>query len=202
MIETTHAHIIKAVCHVWEVSYKTIIKNTRNRESLYPRQMCMALMYEHLGLSYARIGLVMKRDNGSPFDHASVMHSFRSVNKLIKTDNNYKNKYLSVVNILETGDYPAAYPILDMDELIRTTDIFDSDTTKNIKTIKKILTTIDSYHTLLDKLLNDPDNTYLDEIEKIKAKTVALGSHLTMRIAGINQKLWHRHDSVAMRRHK
>ncbi len=193
-METTGTQIIKAVSHIWEVDYKTIIKNTRESTSLEPRQVCMYLMYKFLGLSYYRVGIVMKRDNGKAFDHASVLHAVRSVDRLLETDKHYNGRYLAVLDILVTGIYPAAYPVLDIEELTNS-DQPDSSVVKNIHSLNKILGMIQSSRGLIDELLNDPEDKYLPEIEKIKSETVSLSSHLGIRIAGINQKLWHSHKT-------
>ena len=180
---------------MWDTNYKILISDTRRMITIMPRYACMKLMYDYLGISYARIAVVMKRSNGKPFDRVTVLYAVNKVELFLAQDKEYRGKYLTAIEILKTGVYPAIYPELDVKELIGDEKEYNSGNKKNERTLQNILSTITASGKLLDELLNDPEDKYFDKIIDIKTASVDLGSRLTQRIAGIKHKLWKAHET-------
>jgi len=85
--------IFEKICNVVGVSKEEMIFNKNNRESEYciPRQVHLALLHVTYNLSQAKAG---KLYYGK--DHASVNHSIKTVNNLLDTDREFREKYRPV----------------------------------------------------------------------------------------------------------
>jgi hypothetical protein len=78
-------YIIKLTCKYYNVEEGLMKQKTRKREICFPRQVAMYLIKDSTNLSLKSIGDLF---NGK--DHATVLHSFRTVNNIIDTDKQVK----------------------------------------------------------------------------------------------------------------
>lgn len=92
----TMPSIIKEiVCNFFGISKQQMDIKTKERDVVFPRQVCMALMRKYTTLSLAGIGA---RFGG--YDHSTVMHAIQTVNNLFDTDEEFKKNYLTLQDII------------------------------------------------------------------------------------------------------
>lgn len=179
----TSGRIINVICKIWKADPDLIGTQNREVHILRPRQVCMYMMERHLGISLASIGELMATGSDHKFDHATVLNAKRTVQNLRDTNKSFNEKCSKAEEFI-TGDIDLnSYKIAD----------------DNKEIIAKLMTTIAQSRKMLDELLDDPDETYVTEIEMLKAETLNLAHHLSKRIAAIRQKLWQRYDSDAIK---
>lgn len=82
-IKTTPKVIIKVVSEFYDIKEEDLINQSRKREIVLPRQICMFLMREELKNSYPFIG-----DKFGGRDHTTVMHACDKINKEIQSNEN------------------------------------------------------------------------------------------------------------------
>lgn len=82
-IKTTPKVIIKIVSEFYDIKEEELINQSRKREIVLPRQICMYLMREELKNSYPFIG---EKFGGR--DHTTVMHACDKINKEIQINEN------------------------------------------------------------------------------------------------------------------
>ena len=90
--------IIYRVSNYYSISEDDIKSKSRKREYVFPRQICHWITHKIKRYSYAYIA---KEIGGK--DHATVMHSIRTVNNLIETNKIIKqqlSEILKALNIL------------------------------------------------------------------------------------------------------
>ena len=87
--EITVAKISRAVCEYFKISQEQIASKSRKREVAQARQIAMYLSRTLTNTSLSYIG---SQIGGR--DHATVLHSFNTVNDLLDTDRTFK-KYIS-----------------------------------------------------------------------------------------------------------
>ena len=76
--------IIEIVCKDFEISPETLQVKIRRREIMQPRQICHFFVKQFTNLTVQRIGdLIGKKD------HATVLHSCKTVLNLMETDKKY-----------------------------------------------------------------------------------------------------------------
>jgi hypothetical protein len=85
--------IVDIVAKSLDMDPKLIHKKSRKREIVEARQMCMTYAKNLTTCSLAKIGL-----NIGGKDHATVLHSVKTVNNLIETDSGYKARYDMILN--------------------------------------------------------------------------------------------------------
>lgn len=84
--EVNDLQLIKVICNVNEVDFEQLTKRFtyRKREFVECRQMYFYFKKRMSNLSLEKIGSFFNKD------HATVLHSVKSVNNLIDTDANYR----------------------------------------------------------------------------------------------------------------
>ncbi|MDP3800191.1 MAG: chromosomal replication initiator protein DnaA [bacterium] len=81
--KTSPKAIIKIVSEFYDIREEELINQSRKREIVLPRQICMYLMREELKSSYPFIG-----DRFGGRDHTTVMHACGKINKEIQNNEN------------------------------------------------------------------------------------------------------------------
>lgn len=81
--KTSYKAIIKAVSDFYDIKEEDLINQSRKREIVLPRQICMYLMREELKSSYPFIG---EKFGGR--DHTTVMHAYEKIGKEIQNNEN------------------------------------------------------------------------------------------------------------------
>ena len=92
----TCENIIQIVQNIFSVDNKTFSSKTRKREVVVARQAAMHLCKKHTSQSVSRIGMYV-----GGRDHATVLHALKSVDDLLSTDSNFKQKYEEVEALLK-----------------------------------------------------------------------------------------------------
>ena len=77
----TTKNIIKTVADFFEISELDIVKRSRQKEIVYPRQISMYLIRDILKMSYPNIG-----DKLGKRDHTTVIHAYEKISKDINQD--------------------------------------------------------------------------------------------------------------------
>jgi len=77
----TAKNIIKTVADFFEISESDIVKRSRQKEIVYPRQISMYLIRDILKMSYPNIG-----DKLGKRDHTTVIHAYEKISKDINQD--------------------------------------------------------------------------------------------------------------------
>jgi len=77
----TTKNIIKTVADFFEISELDIVKRSRQKEIVYPRQISMYLIRDILKMSYPNIG-----DRLGKRDHTTVIHAYEKISKDINQD--------------------------------------------------------------------------------------------------------------------
>lgn len=72
--------IIEKVCKYFEVSKNQLLGKDRKKELSYPRQICMYLLDNMLGMPNTSIGKIFNKD------HATVIYCKNKIDKLLKSD--------------------------------------------------------------------------------------------------------------------
>lgn len=83
--------IIKIVCIEEGISPASVVQVTRKREVVRVRQICMALSKIFTNASLATIGVELGNK-----DHATVLHSVRTVNNLCDSDPRFRGAYINL----------------------------------------------------------------------------------------------------------
>ncbi|HNZ86657.1 MAG TPA: chromosomal replication initiator protein DnaA [bacterium] len=78
--------IIQAVSEYFDVDYEKIIGNSRKKELVIPRQICMYLMRVELNYSYPGIGAEM-----GGRDHTTAIHGYNKIEEELKTNEKLKS---------------------------------------------------------------------------------------------------------------
>jgi len=85
-IKTTYiGDIVTAVCYHYEMSADEILKRTRLRKLVEPRQLMMYFAAMHSNLSLDEVGARL-----GGYNHSTVIHSIKKVRELRDTDKNYR----------------------------------------------------------------------------------------------------------------
>lgn len=85
--------IVEAVCQHYNISTSALNSRSRRREYVKARQVSMYLAQKHTKMPAARIGkLVAGRD------HSTVIHSCKTVERLLQTDNAFSVELASIEN--------------------------------------------------------------------------------------------------------
>ena len=94
----TSKEVIKKIADFYDITTEQILGPRRNKELVYPRQICAYLLREELSYSFPKIG---KELGGK--DHTTIMHSCNKINKEIQINevlkheiNNIKEKLHSL----------------------------------------------------------------------------------------------------------
>ncbi len=80
----------KLVCEYFGIDQHRLHEKTKKREIVQVRQLAMYLCRE-LDYTHKAIGLQF-----GGRDHSTVVHAIKSVNNLIETDNNYRNRFADI----------------------------------------------------------------------------------------------------------
>lgn len=81
--------IIYKVCSLLNVERELLFTNTRKREIVVARQLCMWLIKKNLDnklYSLHRIGNYFNKD------HATVLYAFKAIDNLIETNKSFRNQ--------------------------------------------------------------------------------------------------------------
>ena len=73
--------IAEAVCRQFELSVKDLMSSRRPDWIAWPRQIAMALAYEHTDMSTTEVAYYFRR-----LDHSTVLHAFHKVKNRVETD--------------------------------------------------------------------------------------------------------------------
>lgn len=92
----TCENIIQIVQNIFGIDNKTFNSKTRKREVVFARQAAMHLCKKHTSQSVSRIGMYV-----GGRDHATVLHALKSVDDLLATDSNFKEKYQEAEALLQ-----------------------------------------------------------------------------------------------------
>lgn len=91
----TCENIIQIVQSVFGVDSKSFNSKTRKRELVFARSAAMHLCKKYTTQSVSRIGEII-----GGRDHATVLHALKSVDDLLETDHDFKDKYQAVESSL------------------------------------------------------------------------------------------------------
>ena len=91
----TCENIIQIVQNIFGIDNKTFNSKTRKREVVFARQAAMHLCKKHTSQSVSRIGIM----SGVVIMH--VLHALKSVDDLLATDSNFKEKYQEAEALLQ-----------------------------------------------------------------------------------------------------
>lgn len=91
----TVGQVIKIIADFYSIDEKNLFKKTRKKEVVKPRQIAMYLLREDLNTSYPYIGQKFGQR-----DHTTVIHAYRKINELIKTDEKLKQEISDIRNLL------------------------------------------------------------------------------------------------------
>jgi len=94
--KTSYKVIIKAVSDFYDIKEDDLINQSRKREIVFPRQVCMYLMREELKSSYPFIG---EKFGGR--DHTTVMHACNKIGKEVQNNENF----IEELNIIKNRIY-------------------------------------------------------------------------------------------------
>lgn len=86
--------IEKVVCKYFGITPKEMREKKRDRNIVLPRQLCHHFSKEMTGTSLAEIG----RRFGAK-DHATVLHSNKTINNLKETDKVFRAQYEEILNL-------------------------------------------------------------------------------------------------------
>lgn len=95
--------IYKVVCDEWLVDARVVMDKTRRAYHAIPRHLIRWLMFKgYSGMEFTleNIGLITVKVNEPP-NHATVIHSIKTVEDLIVTDKNFKAKVDRCIELLE-----------------------------------------------------------------------------------------------------
>jgi len=92
----TPKNIIKIVSEFYDVKEEALINQSRKREIVYPRQVCMYLIREELKNSYPFIG---ERFGGR--DHTTVMHACSKISRELQTN----DSLIEEINLIKSRLY-------------------------------------------------------------------------------------------------
>ena len=81
-----HVSILNHVCEEFGITKEEVFKKNRCRSILYPRQVFQMLCKKDTGYSLASIGFIGKSYTGMVQDHATVLNSIKSINKILDQD--------------------------------------------------------------------------------------------------------------------
>ena len=81
--KTSYKSIVKAVSEFYDIKEEDLINQSRKREIVLPRQICMYLMREEMKSSYPFIG-----DKFGGRDHTTVMHACEKIGNEIQKNEN------------------------------------------------------------------------------------------------------------------
>jgi len=101
--EITKAKAIgKTVAEHYGVSLKYIFQNTRKTDVVRKRQMVQHLTKKHTLLSLAESGMVFM-EYGKKYDHATILHSKKSVINDIETNRGFREDYVTITSKVLTA---------------------------------------------------------------------------------------------------
>ncbi len=89
--EINISDIQKMVCEYFNVDYDVMLSKTRKRDIAQPRQITMYLAKKFTNNSLKAIG-----EHFAGRDHTTVIHSCQTVENLLDTDPEYREKYLEI----------------------------------------------------------------------------------------------------------
>jgi len=91
----TPLFIIKIVFDYFGIPYETRDRKDRHRELVSARQISMFYLKQNTKLSLAQIGAMFRKD------HATVLHSIKTVNNLADTDKCYRQDLKAIAKKIE-----------------------------------------------------------------------------------------------------
>lgn len=92
----TSKRILSIITKETDTSIDDIISKTRKREVVQARQMYHHFMRKYTKLSLTRIG-----DMTGGREHATVLHSLKTVNNLVETDKSFAFMFYSIKSKIE-----------------------------------------------------------------------------------------------------
>lgn len=78
---------IKTVSNYFSLPNDFVTNTTRKREYVYARQICMTIIHKNTSLTLKKIGEYFKKD------HATVLHSSKTIQDLCFTSKNIKSEF-------------------------------------------------------------------------------------------------------------
>jgi hypothetical protein len=88
--------IIEIVADYFDISQEILLSRDRKIEIVQKRQIAQYLISEYLDMSLTEIGLASGK-----FDHATILHSVKTVNDYIDTGNSIAKDILKLKEILD-----------------------------------------------------------------------------------------------------
>lgn len=79
-------YIIQAVVQHYGLSFDDLLRRSRMIEFRIPRQVAMYLLHKTLGMGCASVGSLFN------MHHTTAMHTFKKIQDLIDTDENFRNE--------------------------------------------------------------------------------------------------------------
>ena len=83
------------VSKIFNIEYEDMIKKTRNRDIVVPRQVAMTLYRIHTNLSFDRIGKMYG------LDHATVIHAVKTIKDLLQYDKQFRKQISPIESLLK-----------------------------------------------------------------------------------------------------
>jgi len=104
------------VCNLFHCTIDEMQGKTRIREAVSARQIMMSILREYTAMSFPEIGSYFNRD------HATVMHSIRTVRNLYTTNRPFREKVDSVYDAINDGRVEVPYS-----RIVPVADYLDED---------------------------------------------------------------------------
>lgn len=133
--------IAKEVCSEFEMTMEELFKQTRNREIVIARKVFYNLCRKYTELTYAKLGACAYDDYGLKLDHATIIHSVKSIDDMLPYDKYLRSQYNNIdmiLNILLNGDKVVSSLTLGLINKLRNT--FTLQALANVLTDYLVLT--------------------------------------------------------------
>ena len=94
LTNTTPENVIQATCEVLKIPHNQLVGKTRKREVVEARHIISFILVKKAGMTLEKVG--MNYLGGR--DHSTVINSLRQFNALFDTEEQFQNKFYSVLN--------------------------------------------------------------------------------------------------------
>ena len=126
------AEIVKKYLDIENVSFDTIISETRQEPPTFARQIIQKILHDVFRWSHSRIG----RETGNR-SHGAVLNSYRAIQNRIDTDKLFSKQYDSILESCkklknENDKRVLAFSFNDLISCMDTARVFDHLTNKEI----------------------------------------------------------------------
>jgi hypothetical protein len=133
--------IAKEVCIEFELTMEELFSKTRKSEIVIARKVFYNLCRKYTELTYENIGACSYKDYGFKLDHATIIHSVKSIDEILPYDKYLRSQYNNVdmtLNIMFNGDKVVSSLTIGLINKLRNT--FTLENLSNVLTDYLLLT--------------------------------------------------------------